>query len=218
MAVLAILYRVLLPFVGTGLAVTVTVIFAFAIHDFDKLHLKAVAGTSYAGLVMFLVACLLVVCITIFCSIVFDKVHRVFLMVVTLSFCVALGGLTLFLFNVTDTIFGYVEELWDEDMEALTSQLEQMFNCEGFNFQAIDTNDTTNCATVIRRWVDEKTKGFGKVVEICWCVLVAGTLSVCILSCRKDESDYGNMRNEASLDRLNDKVGGLSTAADGPDL
>jgi hypothetical protein len=112
----------------------------------------------------------------------------------------------------------YVEVLWDRDKETLTAQLEQLFNCTGFDFRAVDTNNTANCATVIRRWVDARAKGLEKVVGICWCVLVAGTLPVCVLSCRKDEPHYGNMGNEVSLERLNDKVGGLSAAADGPDL
>jgi hypothetical protein len=214
MAVLTIIYRVLLPFVAIGLAIVVTVIFGFSVHHFDKLNVKTIASTSYAGLVMFLVACLLVVCITVYCSIVFDKVHRVFLMVVALTYCLALGGLTLFLFHATDTMLEYVQALWDDDRESLTAELEQAFECQGFDFDAIEVNSTASCATVIRQWVDARTRELGKVVGICWCILVALTLPVCVLSCRKDESDYGNVGDEMSLG----KVGGMDTAADVPDL
>jgi hypothetical protein len=170
------------------------------------LQIASAAGTTYVGLVMFLVGCLVVLCLTVYCGIVFDRVHRVFLTAVAVAYCAGLAVLALGLSTFNNITVTYVEELWNTNDGRKTTVLEDLFECSGFYEDVVAFNDAAGCASAIGAWVGARTKllstAFGAMFGV-W--LIAG-IAACILACKRS----GNAGDDGS-DSLPDVKRGIQS-------
>jgi hypothetical protein len=182
--------RILLPIVAISASLGVTAIFSLGVHFFLTLQITLVAGTTFSGLIVFLVGWILVVGVSLYCTIVYDKLHRMFLLIVIVSGCLGLGILSYVMLGIADVLFDCVQTLWRDSEEKAVENLQRLFECEGFKLTPAGNSEDQTCADVIQSYLNRTTRQLGTAFGISALVyLLLGSGCVYITCKLKDEPD-----------------------------
>jgi hypothetical protein len=180
--------RVVLPLIAISASAALSAIFSVVVYFFCTLQIDNVATTTFAGIVIFLIGWVLVFGISLYCAAVYDKLHRMFLLIIIVTGGLSLGILAYSILTLADALFSCVHALWRENSEVLIRNLEELFECTGFQVTPPDPGEPTTCADTIRGYIDAKTRELGRAFGICaivYCVIAVGCV---YLACKiKDE-------------------------------
>jgi energy-coupling factor transporter transmembrane protein EcfT len=186
--------RRLLAIVSVASAVIVAAIFVTGIYYFKSLHIDQAAPSTYAGIIIFLVACVLVIGLSLYCIWVYDRLHRTFLLTVTLVFSIGLAVLSYSIYHMNTSLFEFVEVVWDELDGRKVRELEESFHCEGFDPNPPELeppNSSSNCAIVIKNFINEKTQSVAIICGILFAPCAIAAIFACYLACKKQSSGAG---------------------------
>jgi hypothetical protein len=184
--VIAIIARIFLPFVAISSSLIVTAIFSVAVYFFRTLQIDSIAGTTFGGIIVFLVAWILVVGIALYCTIIYEKLHRMFLLIVIISGCLGLGILSYTVLGISGALLDCVNVLFQGSHENAIENLERLFECEGFS---IGDEGEETCAQTIKRWLDSSGKQLGTGFGISAIVYAVFAVGCVWLSCKIREME-----------------------------
>jgi hypothetical protein len=183
--------RRLLAALSVTSAVIVGSIFITGIYYFSSLHIDEVSPSTFAGLIIFLVSCILVIGLSLYCAWIYDRLHRTFLVTLVLVFSGGLAILSYSIYHMNTSVFEFIEVVWDDIDSPGVRALEQLFQCDGFDpdppeIEAL--NYTSNCATIIRSFIDAKTRTVAIVCGVFFALSAVAAVFACYLVCRNQSS------------------------------
>ena len=146
--------RKVLPCFAVLVSLFVTCIFIAGIVIFKKFRVDSVARSTFIALILFCVSCVIIVGLCVYCTVVYGRIHRLFLLAVTLVFTLAVGVLAFAVFSYTDVILEWAGTLWAYEDASAAEALEEWFGCKGWS---TETNNTT-CESVIKDFLDKNSK------------------------------------------------------------
>jgi hypothetical protein len=176
----------------TGITLTAPIIlasvFLAGIGCFHTVRITEVASSTYSGLIIFVVTCFLAIGFAAYCAWIYERLHYRFLITLVVVLAAGLGFLSLTAFNMNDTVFAYVESVWDQIDSDDTDALEKQFSCNGFDADPPDQsvfNVTANCAVVLRSYIGGKATAIAVTLLVFFIIYTLLGSFWAYLACRK---------------------------------
>jgi hypothetical protein len=202
----------LLPLVAISVSAILSSVFSVGVYFFCRLEIDSVAGTTFAGIVIFLMSWLLVLGISLYCTVRYSRFHRTLLLIIIIAGCFGLGIFAYSIATISDELFSCVHTLWQASDEESIENLRQLFECSGFSLKPPEPGEPPTCADTIRDYIDTKTRELGTAFGICSIVYSLFGIGCIYLSCKIQDGYLSDEKAVAFTDGVPPEVTGLEDA------
>lgn len=183
--------RKVLPVFAIAATLLVMGVFIAGIVFFKKFRVDTAARSEFIGLVIFAVACGVLIGLCVYCTIVYQRIHRMFLLAATVIATLAIGILAFAVYSYTDVVLKWAGTLWDHENQSAARELEKWFNCTNWS----DEEGDQTCHGVIKDFLDRNSNKVSTAIGALFLVFLFCTFMGFYITCNSRLNPETNQSN-----------------------